>query len=112
MEFYGPAAVLINRRHECLFSIGPTDRYLHVVQGHPSHDLLAMAPEEMRTKLRAAIQQASQERSRIVVIGRDIAREDIERTFAAFDYAARPRSTTIDPAAYARFVEAMRGFGR
>ncbi len=51
-------------------------------------------------------------RSRIVVIGRDITREDIERTFAAFDYAARPRSTAIDPAAYARFVEAMRGFGR
>jgi G3E family GTPase len=51
-------------------------------------------------------------RSRIVVIGRDIAREDIERTFSAFDYAARPRSRAIDPAAYAQFVEAMRGFGR
>jgi G3E family GTPase len=51
-------------------------------------------------------------RSRIVVIGRDIAREDIERTFSAFDYAPRPRSQAIDPAAYARFVEAMRGFER
>jgi G3E family GTPase len=51
-------------------------------------------------------------RSRIVVIGRDIAREDIERTFSAFDYAPRPRSHAIDPAAYARFLEAMRGFGR
>jgi hypothetical protein len=51
-------------------------------------------------------------RSRIVVIGRDIAREDIERTFSAFDYEAPPRSPAIDPAAYAQFVEAMRGFGR
>jgi G3E family GTPase len=51
-------------------------------------------------------------RSRIVVIGRDIAREDIERTFSAFDYDAQPRSRAIDPSAYAQFVEAMRGFGR
>jgi G3E family GTPase len=51
-------------------------------------------------------------RSRIVVIGRHIAREDIERTFSAFDYAPPPRSHAIDPAAYTRFVEAMKGFGR
>jgi G3E family GTPase len=51
-------------------------------------------------------------RSRIVVIGRDIAREEIEHTFSAFDYAAPPASRAIDPGAYARFVEAMRGFAR
>jgi G3E family GTPase len=51
-------------------------------------------------------------RSRIVVIGRDITREDVERTFSAFDYAPRAASRGIDPAAYASFVEAMRGFGR
>jgi G3E family GTPase len=51
-------------------------------------------------------------RSRIVVIGRDIEREDIARTFSAFDYGPPQRSHAIDPAAYERFVEAMRGFGR
>ena len=51
-------------------------------------------------------------RSRIVAIGRDITRDDIERTFAAFDYEPPSRSRAIDPAAYAQFVEAMRGFGR
>ena len=35
METYAPAAVLINRKHECLFSLGPTDRYLRVAPGHP-----------------------------------------------------------------------------
>ncbi len=69
MEAYAPAAVLINRKHECLYSLGPTDRYLRVAPGHPTHDLLAMAREGMRTKLRSAIQRASQENARIVVTG-------------------------------------------
>jgi two-component system, chemotaxis family, CheB/CheR fusion protein len=69
METYAPAAVLINRRHECLYSLGPTDRYLRVVPGHPSHDLLAMARQGLRTKLRSAIQQASQDGARIVIQG-------------------------------------------
>jgi G3E family GTPase len=51
-------------------------------------------------------------RSRIVVIARGIARDDIERTFSAFDYDPQPRSRAIDPAAYAQFVRAMKGFGQ
>ena len=69
METYAPAAVLINRKHECLYSLGPTDRYLRVAPGHPTHDLLAMAREGVRTKLRSAIQRASQENARIVIPG-------------------------------------------
>jgi two-component system, chemotaxis family, CheB/CheR fusion protein len=69
METYAPAAALINRKHECLYSLGPIDRYLRVVPGHPSNDLLAMAREGMRTKLRSAIQQASQESARVVIAG-------------------------------------------
>ena len=64
MEAYAPAAVLINRKYECLYSLGPTDRYLRVPSGHPTHDLLAMARQDMRTKLRSAIQQASQGNAR------------------------------------------------
>jgi two-component system CheB/CheR fusion protein len=69
METYAPAAVLINRKHECLYSLGPTDRYLRVAPGHPTHDLLAMVRASMRTRLRSAIQQASRENARIVVAG-------------------------------------------
>ena len=51
-------------------------------------------------------------RSRLVFIARDMERDDIERTFEAFDYAPRVKpKTAIDPRAYAQFVEAMKGFG-
>ncbi len=69
METYAPAAVLINRKNECLYSLGPTDRYLRVVPGEPSNDLLAMARQGMRTKLRSAIQQASETNAPISIAG-------------------------------------------
>jgi two-component system CheB/CheR fusion protein len=69
METYAPAAVLINRKQECLYYLGPTDRYLRVAPGHPAHDLLAMAREGVRTKLRSAIQRASQDNARVVIPG-------------------------------------------
>jgi len=69
MEAYAPAAVLINRKHECLYSLGPIDRYLRVAPGHPTHDLLAMARQGLRTRLRSAIQRAGQENARIVIPG-------------------------------------------
>jgi two-component system, chemotaxis family, CheB/CheR fusion protein len=69
MDTYAPAAVLINRKHECLFSLGPTDRYLRVVPGHPSQDLFGMARPGMRTKLRSAIQQAIQQQAAVTITG-------------------------------------------
>ena len=69
MEHYAPAAVLINRQNECLYSLGPTERYLRVAPGNPTHDLLAMARQGVRIKLAAAIQQASEENARIVAAG-------------------------------------------
>ena len=47
----------------------PTDRYLHVAPGHPTHDLLAMAHQDLRIKLRSALQKASQDNARVVVAG-------------------------------------------
>ncbi|HVJ55842.1 MAG TPA: chemotaxis protein CheB [Aliidongia sp.] len=69
MESYAPAAVLINAKHECLYSLGPTDRYLRVAPGHPTFDLLAMARQGLRTKLRSAIERAGHENKRITVPG-------------------------------------------
>ena len=69
MEAYTPAAVLINQRHECLYSMGPTDRYLRMAPGLPSLDVMAMVRQEIRAKLGSAIQLASQEKARIVVAG-------------------------------------------
>ena len=69
MDAYAPAAVLVNAKHECLYSLGPTDRYLRVPPGQPTHDLLAMVSEGMRGNLRRAIQRASQEKAQVTVAG-------------------------------------------
>jgi two-component system CheB/CheR fusion protein len=69
LDAYAPASVLINRKYECLYYLGATDRYLRLVSGEPSRDLLAMARDGLRNKIRAAIQQASDERKRIIVSG-------------------------------------------
>ena len=87
LEFYAPAAVLINRKHECIYSLGPTDRYLRMAPGHPSNDLLAMARESVRTKLRSAIQRALQENTRVVIAG-DRANRDGKAP--AFSIAVQP----------------------
>lgn len=62
---HAPAAVLVNRRHECLYSTGPTDRYLRVAPGYASLDLLAMAAPALRTKLRRAIERAGPAQPRV-----------------------------------------------
>jgi two-component system CheB/CheR fusion protein len=69
LEAYAPAAILINRKYECLHFMGPTDRYLRIAPGRPFHDLLAMARNGVRTKLRSAIQLACEENKRIEVMG-------------------------------------------
>ena len=69
LENYAPAAVLINRNNECLYSLGPTDRYLSVAPGRPTHDLLAMARKGLGARLRSAIQRAFHEDAPVVVGG-------------------------------------------
>ena len=50
-------------------------------------------------------------RSRLVFIARDMDRQEIERTFDAFDFAPAIRPDSgFDPAAYAQFVDAMKAF--
>jgi two-component system CheB/CheR fusion protein len=82
MNIYAPAAVLINRKMECLYSLGPTERYLRVPQGHPSYDFLAMVRPHLRIKLRAAIHQAMQEKTRILMPGGHIDHEGKPGSFA------------------------------
>lgn len=75
LETYAPAAVLIDRKHECLYSLGPTDRYLHMASGHATHDLLAMVPGGLRSKLKSAIQQSSKDNARRLVAGGQLQRD-------------------------------------
>jgi two-component system CheB/CheR fusion protein len=87
MEAYAPAAVLIDDKYNCLYSLGPTDRYLRLAPGYPSFDLLAMAPQGLRTKLRSAIQLAGAEDRRVVVAG---GRREADGSSMAFNIEVRP----------------------
>jgi two-component system CheB/CheR fusion protein len=69
LETHAPAAVLINSKMECQFSLGPTDQYLRVPPGLPTQDLLAMARQDLRTRLRGAIHQVTQDKTRVTVPG-------------------------------------------
>lgn len=69
MDNYAPAAVLINHKYECLHSVGPIDRYLHVSPGQPTHDLLSMARQGLASRLRTTIQRAIRENVNVVVAG-------------------------------------------
>lgn len=69
LDAHAPAAVMINGKHECLYTMGPTDRYLRMAPGYPTHDLLAMARPGLRTVLRSAVQRAQAEHIRILVPG-------------------------------------------
>jgi two-component system CheB/CheR fusion protein len=55
---YVPASVLINTKRQGLHFFGATDRYLKIASGEASQDLLVMAREGLRSKLRLAIQTA------------------------------------------------------
>ncbi len=69
MEAYAPAAVLINSKHETLYSLGPTDRYLRVPPGYPTHDLVAMMPQILRTRFEAAVLRAAKDNVSVSVSG-------------------------------------------
>ena len=69
LEAYAPASVLINAKHEGLYYFGSADRYLKVVSGEDTRDVLAMAREGLRAKLRSAIQRAKQDHARVTVTG-------------------------------------------
>jgi two-component system CheB/CheR fusion protein len=67
LETHAPASVLIDRAGKCLYSLGPTDRYLRLAAGYPSHDLLAMATPALRAKLRSAIGRIDKETPRVII---------------------------------------------
>jgi two-component system CheB/CheR fusion protein len=105
IEHFAPAAVLINRKNECLYSLGPTDRYLRVAPGAPTHDLFAMARQDLRTKLRAAIQQAVQDNACTVATG---GRTSHNGQAISFDIEVRPVPNQGEDLLLICFIDAPR----
>ncbi len=75
LEAYAPASVLINAKHEGLYYFGAADRYLKVASGEDTRDVLAMAREGLRGKLRSAIQRAKEDQTRVTVTGAQVRRD-------------------------------------
>jgi two-component system CheB/CheR fusion protein len=55
---YAPAAVLIDRKYDVLYFFGSTARYLEQPTGEPTQNLMRLAPERLRTRLRSAVHKA------------------------------------------------------
>ena len=72
---YAPASVLINAKREGLHFFGPTDRYLKIASGDASQDILVMAREGLRGKLRTAIDRAREDQARTLITGARLDRE-------------------------------------
>lgn len=68
-ETFALSSVLIDARHECLHFSGSTDKYLRVGSGVASRELVAMARDGLRPKLRVAIERARRDHARTVVRG-------------------------------------------
>ena len=105
LENYAPAAVLIDRKNECLFSLGPTDRYLTIAPGQPTHDLLAMARKGFAAKLRSTIQRAFQDKAPVTTRGCRIERDGAT---LCFSLSAQPVSSEGEELALVCFLDDVR----
>ena len=102
LDTYGPAAILLNSRQECLYALGPIDRYLQVAAGNATQDILALARDGVRTKLRAALAQASRGDGSAAVDGGRTRRDGIEVPFVI---EVRPVSGAGEASQLVCFVE-------
>jgi two-component system, chemotaxis family, CheB/CheR fusion protein len=75
LEAYAPASVLINRERQGLYYFGAVDKYLKIAPGDANADILSMAREGLRNRLRTAIHQAAHEHARVKVPGAQLRRE-------------------------------------
>ncbi|MCC5997432.1 MAG: response regulator, partial [Oceanicaulis sp.] len=75
LDNYAPAAVLLNRRLECLYLLGPTERYLTITQGYPHPGFLGMLPKALHARFREAAAACSHDNPLVVVPGAHSASE-------------------------------------
>ncbi|MGO9173165.1 MAG: chemotaxis protein CheB [Rhodomicrobium sp.] len=58
LEAFAPPSVLVDKKYDALFYSGAVDRYLQVAPGEANRNILVMAREGLRPKLRAALEGA------------------------------------------------------
>jgi two-component system CheB/CheR fusion protein len=74
LQAYAPAAVLVNERHQILYTSGSVDDFLKRPSGVPSNDLLASLREGLFGKLRPALHRAMKAGERVEVSGAQVRR--------------------------------------
>jgi two-component system CheB/CheR fusion protein len=60
LDRFSPASVMVNAIHEAVYFCGPTDEFLVRPRGAPSHDLMLMVREGLRSRVRLALKEAAQ----------------------------------------------------
>ena len=58
LEQYAPASLVVNDRNAVVHLSAAAGRFLRLGEGRPSHDVLDLAPAELRTALRTALHHA------------------------------------------------------
>ncbi len=58
LQGFAPPSVLADKKYEALFYCGAIDQYLQITPGEVNRNILAMAREGLRPKLRAALESA------------------------------------------------------
>jgi two-component system CheB/CheR fusion protein len=94
---FAPAAVLINRKLEILYFNGPINDYLEVPTGEPTRDLMNMAREGLRTKLRSTIHKAIIDNQAVTLTDGQVKRAG----------AYHPVTVTVRPLAFPRVAEGL-----
>jgi two-component system CheB/CheR fusion protein len=97
-----PAAILVNQRLECLYTSGPTERYLRVAPGYPTHELLPMIPPALRARVRAAMAQALERNARVEIQGGRAMRDGQS---VAFNIDIRPAMHEGEPLLLIAFID-------
>ncbi|MFZ5953261.1 MAG: chemotaxis protein CheB [Candidatus Rifleibacteriota bacterium] len=73
-----PAAVLVNSRGQIVYFHGQTEKYLSMPRNEPDFDLLTLAREGLKTRLRSAIHKMARDKTETSARGIQIIRDGIQ----------------------------------
>jgi two-component system CheB/CheR fusion protein len=87
LERYAPASVVVNRRQEVQFLQGPLKNYFQFPAGEPTTNIMEMAVEGLRPKLRSTLQEAMAQSLPVTSTAHRVARNG---TFATVRLVVEP----------------------
>jgi two-component system CheB/CheR fusion protein len=87
LELYAPPSVVVNEEYDVIHISEHAGKYLQVVGGQPTQNLLKMVKQELRLELRSALYQAVRSKADVDVPGLKVMVEDRTETI---DIRVRP----------------------